>query len=60
MDWIVTTETQCPHCWEPVVVEVDTSQGDYETVEDCSVCCRPMTLRVVCRSGEVVSVEADI
>jgi hypothetical protein len=42
-----------------ITIEVDTTQGDYETVEDCSVCCRPMTLRVACRSGKVDSLETS-
>ena len=58
MDLLVTSEVQCPHCWEKFTIEVDTSQGDSETVEDCSVCCIPMTLRIVCRSGKVISIEA--
>ena len=59
MDWIVSTEVQCPHCWEKFTIEVDTTQGDYETVEDCSVCCIPMTLRIVSHSGKVISIDAS-
>ena len=59
MDCLIASEVQCPHCWEMITIEVDTTQGDYETVEDCSVCCRPMTLRVACRSGKVDSLETS-
>ena len=59
MDCLIPSEVQCPHCWEPFTVEIDTTQGSYETVEDCSVCCRPMTLRIVCDSGEVTSIDAS-
>lgn len=59
MDILVEAGVQCPHCWEKSVIEVDTSLGDFETVEDCSVCCVPMTLRIACRSGQVVSIEAS-
>lgn len=59
MDCVVPIEVECPHCWEIFTVEVDTTQGSFETVEDCSVCCAPMTLRVACRSGQVMSVEAS-
>ncbi len=58
MDCLVTSEVQCPHCWEKFDIEVDTSQGCVETVEDCSVCCIPMTLRIVCQPGRVISIEA--
>jgi hypothetical protein len=34
----------CPHCGEPVVVELELDGGDQETVQDCSVCCRPIQL----------------
>ncbi|MEI6071086.1 MAG: CPXCG motif-containing cysteine-rich protein [Verrucomicrobiae bacterium] len=59
MNLLVSLNVQCPHCWEPVTIEVDTTQGSYETVEDCSVCCIPMTLRIVCHSGEVTSIVAS-
>ena len=59
MDLLVTSDVQCPHCWEKFTIEVDTTQGDFETIEDCSVCCIPMTLRIACHSGEVTSIEAS-
>lgn len=58
MDCLISSEVQCPHCWEKFIIEVDTTQGSYETVEDCSVCCAPMTLRIVCESGRGVSIDA--
>lgn len=36
---------QCPYCGEPFEVEVDASAGPGEEVEDCAVCCRPVTVR---------------
>ena len=36
----------CPYCGEPLEVEVDCSVKQQEYIEDCQVCCRPMTLRV--------------
>lgn len=36
----------CPACWEEIELEVDLSAGSAVYVEDCSVCCRPMTVRV--------------
>lgn len=59
MDVLITSEVQCPHCWEKFTIEVDTTQADSETVEDCSVCCSPMTLRILCHSGQVTSIEAS-
>nr|WP_139559481.1 CPXCG motif-containing cysteine-rich protein [Methylotetracoccus oryzae] len=48
---------QCPYCGERIEVVVDCSVGDHEYVEDCSVCCRPITLSVVASDGEVASIE---
>jgi hypothetical protein len=49
---------QCPYCWEMIDVLVDTSVGQQDYSEDCSVCCRPINLSVQARGGEVVSIEA--
>ncbi len=39
--------TLCPYCGEPVDVYVDPGGGpEQDLIEDCSVCCRPMRLRV--------------
>lgn len=59
MDLLIPTQIQCPHCWETVTFEVDTSQGSYETVEDCSVCCQPMTLSITCRAGEIEDISVS-
>ena len=40
------TEVTCPCCWETIVLEIDLSAGSQTYSEDCSVCCRPMTVRV--------------
>jgi len=37
----------CDSCGEEIVVPLDVSAGDrQEYVEDCPVCCHPMTLHV--------------
>ena len=60
MDLIVPADVQCPTCGEWLTVELDTSQGeDFETVQDCEVCCRPMLLNVRCSPGQVDSVESE-
>jgi hypothetical protein len=40
------TEVTCPCCWETIVLELDLSAGSQTYVEDCSVCCRPMLVRL--------------
>ncbi|HMH18432.1 MAG TPA: CPXCG motif-containing cysteine-rich protein [Burkholderiales bacterium] len=53
-----TSFIQCPYCGERIEVVVDCSVKRQEYVEDCSVCCRPITLSVVSSHGEVVSIES--
>jgi ribosomal protein S27E len=47
----------CPHCGEDFEVSFDPSEGDAEFIIDCEVCCRPMTVHVSVRSGEIDSVQ---
>jgi hypothetical protein len=44
-------EIQCPYCGESIEILVDDSAGDQRYVEDCQVCCRPISI--------VVSVDED-
>jgi hypothetical protein len=32
----------CPYCGESIVVLIDSSAGEQDYYEDCSVCCRPI------------------
>jgi hypothetical protein len=36
----------CPYCGESIEFGVDTSAGEQSYIEDCSVCCRPIEVRV--------------
>ena len=51
----------CPACWEEIVIDVDLSAGDEQVyAEDCSVCCRPMTVHVtVHEDGQGCTVEVE-
>lgn len=57
MELLVETEISCPHCGETFPLVVDTSIAQQTIVEDCSVCCRPMTLQIESEPGEVLSVD---
>ena len=59
MTFVVETEILCPWCGEIFASSIDTSQGDYATIEDCAVCCRPIELQVRCEPGELHAVEAE-
>jgi hypothetical protein len=42
----------CPYCGEAIEVVIDMSVESQEYVEDCSVCCRPITLIASITDGE--------
>ncbi len=37
----------CPYCGESIEIVVDPSAGTHDTIEDCSVCCRPIELEII-------------
>jgi hypothetical protein len=34
----------CPYCGETIELAIDCSVGHQQYIEDCSVCCRPITI----------------
>ena len=36
----------CPYCGQLVEIVIDASAGHQEYIEDCQVCCQPMTFRI--------------
>ena len=49
----------CPWCFAPITILADSSGGDQVYVEDCEVCCRPLTISLrVGPHGEVLGIEA--
>ena len=36
----------CPYCGEPIEILLDASLASQNYIEDCQVCCRPITLQV--------------
>ncbi|HMP91164.1 MAG TPA: CPXCG motif-containing cysteine-rich protein [Kiritimatiellia bacterium] len=60
MDRLQNANVQCPYCWEQIEITVDVSQNQQEYVEDCTVCCRPMLIRVTAESGELVDVHVQM
>lgn len=36
----------CPYCGESFETRVDLTGGSFEYVEDCQICCQPITLKV--------------
>ena len=51
-----TQTVQCPYCGEQIEVTVDLSVRRQEYIEDCQVCCAPMTLVVTVADDLTVTV----
>lgn len=49
---------ECPYCGESIELVVDTSAGAQEYIEDCEVCCRPISLRLRVANDGTPIVEA--
>ena len=39
-----STIVHCPYCGEPIELLIDDSAGDQRYIEDCQVCCRPISV----------------
>ena len=37
-------DVQCPYCGETITLVLDASAGPQRYIEDCHVCCRPITV----------------
>jgi len=46
MNTLETVLVQCPYCGEMIEILVDCSAGNQKYIEDCEVCCRPITLNI--------------
>jgi hypothetical protein len=56
MNTTETAEIGCPYCGERIEVVVDCSIEHQEYVEDCAVCCRPITISAWVDEDGTVSV----
>ena len=49
----------CPYCGESFETRVDLTSGSFEYIEDCQICCQPITLKFeVNDKGELTGVTA--
>lgn len=39
--------SMCPYCGEPIELLVDSSVRKQKYIEDCQVCCKPITVHVI-------------
>jgi hypothetical protein len=59
MELITESEITCPYCGEAFAVQIDTSQPEQTTIEDCSICCHPIMLSIRCRFGVVLELNSS-
>ena len=48
----------CPYCWEEISMLLDPSASQ-TYIEDCEVCCNPITITTVFEHGELQSFTAE-
>ena len=46
MDFLAEQSISCPYCGESIEVLVDQQEAGQEYIEDCQVCCRPITFLI--------------
>ncbi|MDX1363422.1 MAG: CPXCG motif-containing cysteine-rich protein [Arenibacter latericius] len=49
---------QCPYCWEEISMLLDPSISEQTYVEDCEVCCNPISVSPSFSGGELIGFEA--
>lgn len=54
-----TAEVSCPHCGETILLFLDLSVEEQSYIEDCSVCCQPMTVSYAVTDGELSDLRVD-
>jgi hypothetical protein len=59
MDTLTPRTIQCPYCGERIEILVDASAGDQSYIEDCQVCCRPISVAVWVGVDESVHVSVS-
>lgn len=50
---------QCPYCWEEISMLLDPTVSEQTYIEDCEVCCNPMTIKSRFRNNELTAFEAE-
>lgn len=50
---------ECPYCWQQISMLLDFSSGGQHYVEDCEVCCNPISIAYECDDGALDSFSAE-
>lgn len=54
-----TAEVSCPYCGETIAIVLDLSVEEQSYIEDCSVCCQPMSVAYRAEDGELVQLSVE-
>jgi len=57
-NYIQEVDISCPYCGETIGILADRSIEDQQYIEDCQVCCRPITILLKVSSNGHCAVEA--
>lgn len=52
-------EVACPYCGESITLLLDLSIDAQTYIEDCSVCCQPMTVSYSVEGGELADLRVE-
>lgn len=58
MNLLETLPISCPYCGESIDLFVDCSVGFQEYIEDCQVCCQPISMSITVSEEGVIQVDA--
>jgi hypothetical protein len=50
---------QCPYCFEEISMLIDPSEPNQEYIEDCEVCCNPITIKIALDEAEISFFSAE-
>jgi len=59
MNLLQSHDATCPHCWETISLTLDLSVAEQSYIEDCPVCCHPLTVSYSAAEGELIEVNVD-
>ena len=52
-------DIECPYCGEIITLTLDASAGSQRYIEDCHVCCRPITVMLTVDADGDASVQVQ-
>lgn len=56
MSFLAEQVVSCPYCGEAIEVIIDSQEVGHQYIEDCQVCCRPITFNITVDSRGALAV----